>query len=86
MAKIKRSFTVEISEARCRSCAVCWEICEPKVLGWKPPLNKAIIKDIEACTGCRLCEWLCPDWAIVVKPAALEPGGTRAEELSEAAS
>jgi len=20
------------------------------------------------CTGCRLCEWLCPDWAIVVHP------------------
>lgn len=68
----KRRFTVEISEARCRSCAVCWDetVCEPKVLGWKPPLNKAIVVDLEACTGCRHCEWLCPDWAIVVREVA----------------
>ncbi len=72
MSKIGRAFCVEISETRCRSCGVCWEICAPKVLSWKPPLNKAILKNIEACTGCRLCEWLCPDWAIVVKPQAVQ--------------
>lgn len=61
---------VEISEARCRSCAVCWEVCEPKVLTSEPPLNRAVVKDFAACTGCRLCEWLCPDWAIVVRAVA----------------
>jgi NAD-dependent dihydropyrimidine dehydrogenase PreA subunit len=86
MSKIKRSFTVEISEARCRSCAVCWEICEPKVLAWRPPLNKAVVKDLEACTGCRLCEWLCPDWAIVVKSTTPEIGETQAAQLSGATS
>jgi len=70
MSKPVRSFSVEIDEKRCRSCAVCWEICAPQVLDFEPPLNKAIIKDLAACTGCRLCEWLCPDWAIVVKPLA----------------
>ena len=68
MSKIKRRFTVQIDEDRCRSCAVCWEICATKVLAWEPPLNKAIVTDIDACTGCRLCEWLCPDWAVVVRP------------------
>ncbi len=72
MSKTRRSFSVVISQKRCRSCGVCWEICAPKVLTWKPPLNKAIIKDLDACTGCRLCEWLCPDWAIIVKPAVRE--------------
>ncbi len=76
MSKSARSFSVEIDETRCRSCAVCWEICAPQVLTYEPPLNKAIIKDLPACTGCRLCEWLCPDWAIVVKPLATEPEGT----------
>lgn len=77
MSKIKRSFTVRIDERRCRSCAVCWEVCAPKVLSWQPPLNKAIVTNLPECTGCRLCEWLCPDWAVVVRPV---------EEKSEAVS
>lgn len=67
MNKPKRSFVLEIDESRCRSCAVCWEVCEPRVLASEPPFNKAIVVDLDACTGCRLCEWLCPDWAIVVR-------------------
>ena len=80
MSKGNRSFAVEISAARCRSCGVCWDeqVCEPKVLGWQPPFNKAIVVDIDACTGCRHCEWLCPDWAIVVRDttAAATPEAT----------
>jgi len=54
------------------------EVCEPRVLGFEPPFNKAIVVDLDACTGCRHCEWLCPDWAIVVRerapaPAELQP-------------
>ena len=64
----KRAFEIEIDEKRCRSCAVCWEICAPDVLSYEKPLYKAVVKDAPACTGCRLCEWLCPDWAIVVRP------------------
>lgn len=71
MGKGQRSFTVEISASRCRSCGVCWDaqVCEPQVLSWQPPFNKAIVVDLDACTGCRQCEWLCPDWAIVVREA-----------------
>ncbi len=64
----KRAFEISINETLCRSCAVCWEICAPDVLDFQPPLNKAIVVSQDQCTGCRLCEWLCPDWAIVVRP------------------
>ncbi|MFO1200002.1 MAG: hypothetical protein U1E86_23860 [Burkholderiaceae bacterium] len=80
MAREQRKFEVAIDAGRCRSCAVCWdeEVCEPRVLGFEPPFNKAIVVDLDACTGCRHCEWLCPDWAIVVRerapaPAELQP-------------
>ncbi|MDP6346525.1 MAG: ferredoxin [Alphaproteobacteria bacterium] len=63
----RRTYSLEINEGRCRACAVCWEICHTKVLGFRPPLNKAVVEDIGACTGCRLCEWLCPDFAIVLR-------------------
>lgn len=65
----KRSYSVIINEARCRPCAVCWEICPTKVLASQPPLNKSVVVNLDACTGCRLCEWMCPDWAIVVHGA-----------------
>lgn len=78
MTTPKRSFAVLIDEKRCRSCAVCWEICEPKVLSFQPPMNKAIIIDLDACTGCRLCEWLCPDWAIDIRAAQAAPANPQA--------
>jgi MinD superfamily P-loop ATPase len=69
LKKLERTFQVDIDPVRCRSCAVCWDeqVCEPKVLGFEAPFNKAVVVDLAACTGCRHCEWLCPDWAIVVR-------------------
>ena len=73
MSNPSTRFRVTISESRCRSCAVCWEVCKPTVLAGKPPLNKAIVVDADACTGCRLCEWLCPDWAVTVHALDTQP-------------
>ena len=64
----KRAFEIEINLERCRSCAICWEVCAPKVLTHQAPYHKAEVETEAACTGCRLCEWMCPDWAIVVRP------------------
>lgn len=57
---------VEINEQRCRSCGICYDLCPEDVLEASTPLRKAIITNLDACTGCRLCEWLCTDWAINV--------------------
>lgn len=57
---------VIINEDRCRSCGICYELCPPNVLGAQSPLYKAEVTDIDHCTGCRLCELLCTDFAINV--------------------
>ncbi len=64
---------VEINESRCRSCGICYDLCPENVLSAQKPLNKAIVSNLEACTGCRLCEWLCTDWAINVVILPKEP-------------
>jgi len=33
----------------------------------------AVLKNPEACTGCHVCEWLCPDFAISVRTKLREP-------------
>ena len=63
---------VIINEARCRACGICHQLCPAGVLGARSPLYKAEIVDIEACTGCRVCELLCTDLAINVVLAAKE--------------
>ncbi len=68
----KRHFEVLIDESLCRSCQVCIAFCPTDVLSSRFPLRKAEVVNIEACIGCRLCELLCPDWAVTmheVKPA-----------------
>lgn len=64
---------VIINDQRCRSCGICYEICPTKVLGATSPLYKAEVVNIDACTGCRMCELLCTDFAINI--VAPEKGG-----------
>ncbi|HSM19411.1 MAG TPA: 2-oxoacid:acceptor oxidoreductase family protein, partial [Hyphomicrobiales bacterium] len=56
---------LDIVEAWCKSCDICVKICPERCLR----LNADRIAELaepEKCTGCRLCEWLCPDFAIRV--------------------
>lgn len=57
---------VVINEARCRSCGNCYKLCPTNVLGAQSPLYKAEVVDIDRCTGCRICELLCTEFAINV--------------------
>lgn len=62
---------VIVKPERCKGCEICVDFCPSKiivrseeynVLGYKPV--KVLAQ--EKCIKCRLCEMLCPDFAIYV--------------------
>lgn len=65
------SGTVHIIKDRCKGCNFCIEFCPNKVLevstefnlkGYHPPQ----LADEASCVACRLCELICPEFAIYV--------------------
>ena len=73
--------SIKINEAWCKGCEICVDVCPKDVLEMKDFV--AVVKDIDQCTYCQLCELLCPDFAIVVqrpnskKKVAAESGGSK---------
>ncbi len=68
--------TVHILEERCKGCAYCVEFCPRGVLSRSPRYNLKGYHppDVVAaarCTACRLCEILCPEFAIGVEEATI---------------
>lgn len=78
---------IHIIADRCKGCGYCIEFCPKDVLefseefnikGYHPP----VVKNPDDCVNCRLCEMLCPDFAIFCIPK--NGGALEAEELVEA--
>jgi len=63
--KPKRSVEIRINEQWCKRCGICIAFCPTKVYTEK--MGLPIISNIGECTGCMLCEHLCPDFAIEVE-------------------
>lgn len=67
------SVELELTAAWCKSCDICVRFCPQRCLALDAGGIVELV-DPGACTGCRICEWLCPDFAIKVhhvpRPAA----------------
>lgn len=77
MTSPKRSVEIRINEQWCKRCRICIAFCPTKV--YTEDMGLPIINDIGACTGCMLCEHLCPDFAIEVEVKAkkeVDSGGS----------
>ncbi len=61
----KAKFNLKVFSDRCKDCGICFEFCPINNLKPNEKGSPEMI-DPEACTGCKLCEYLCPDFAIQV--------------------
>ena len=62
---------VEISANFCKGCDICIEFCPTDVFEKSGTLNRRgyyvpVVARVEDCTGCLLCDLLCPELAIVI--------------------
>ena len=78
----KRSFSVHLDEDLCKGsdCYICVNACPKDVFApgdkiTPKGLRPSQINNQEQCTGCRICEALCPDLAVTISELP-EPGET----------
>ncbi len=68
MKKTEKDVKIHIDEALCKRCGFCIEFCPASVYEADQD-GLPLIKNLENCTNCRLCELRCPDFAIEVEVA-----------------
>ena len=61
----KKSFRLNVYNERCKECGICFAFCPKDNLRTTEDGSPEFI-DPENCTGCKLCEYMCPDFAIQV--------------------
>ena len=68
---------IEVIKDWCKGCNLCVDRCPVEALEIGKEINKKGVyppklKEEHECTQCRLCELLCPDFAITVTPEEKE--------------
>lgn len=69
--KAGKSSTVVITRERCKGCGYCVYFCAKGVLAMSEETNQKgyllpAVVDEAKCSGCRLCEAICPDFTLRV--------------------
>ncbi|MDA8228843.1 MAG: 4Fe-4S binding protein [Desulfitobacterium hafniense] len=57
---------VIVSEDWCKKCGICIAFCPKKVLA-SDELGRVLVVKPEECIACKICERLCPDFAINIE-------------------
>lgn len=62
---------IYVDERLCKGCKYCITLCSTKVLKLSDKLGpkgyfSTIVKNPDDCVICRLCEIICPDFAISI--------------------
>lgn len=63
--KTKLNKALIINKNWCKGCGICIEVCPKDVLELRG--HVLVIKDLDSCIQCSLCELKCPDYAIYLK-------------------
>ena len=61
----RKLFVQKIFVDWCKACGICVAFC-PAAVFEKDENNMPVIRDPDACTGCRFCEFHCPDFALSI--------------------
>lgn len=69
----KQKWSVIIKPDFCKACGYCINFCPRKILVPSKNYNKKgyhypEVTDESKCIGCRICEFMCPDFAIYIVP------------------
>lgn len=69
--RVRAAGEVEIVDAWCKGedCSICVRACPEYVLGFDGARAVRVVR-ADACTACRVCELLCPDFAIAIHEKA----------------
>ena len=63
---------------RCKQCGLCGYVCPTGILE-VPPHSAPVLASPEDCSGCRACEFICPDFAVTMELGSLAPERPRPE-------
>jgi 2-oxoglutarate ferredoxin oxidoreductase subunit delta len=72
----KKHYDPVIISAWCKSCGICSEFCPKNVIGCND-MGAPVVERPDDCTGCRFCEFHCPDFAIAIKERKSGAGSTK---------
>jgi len=81
MTKRRKIASLSIDEKLCKGCNICVELCAKDVFTVSERINRQgyyvpVPAFVEKCTGCLICELICPELAVVLElsEAAVESG------------
>lgn len=57
---------IQLERSLCKKCGICVAFCPQKVFV-TDSMGYPVVAALEKCTGCQLCFYRCPDFAVEVE-------------------